>query len=200
MKTREKILDEALRLFARRGYDAVSVAEIADAVGIKAPSLYKHYSSKRAIFDSIIERMNAADAENARANEMPEEPEGEYAAVESDKIGGYSEVMLRYWTENDFACNFRRMLELEQYNSPEMGALYQNYIAAGPVGYMADIFARMPQFPDAYAAAVEFYAPMYLMYKLFDAGEDIDRLCGLLGRHVQKFLGGNYGKMVKMGD
>ena len=55
MKTREKILDEALRLFARRGYDAVSVTEIADAVGIKAPSLYKHYSSKRAIFDSIIE-------------------------------------------------------------------------------------------------------------------------------------------------
>ena len=148
--------------------------------------------------------MNAADAENARTNEMPEEtaeekPE-EYAAVEADKIGGYSEVMLRYWTESEFACNFRRMLELEQYNSPEMGALYQNYIAAGPVGYMADIFARMPQFPDAYAAAVEFYAPMYLMYKLFDAGEDIDRLCGLLGWHVQKFFGGNYGKMAEMGD
>lgn len=147
MKTREKILDEALRLFARRGYYAVSVAEIADAVGIKAPSLYKHYSSKRAIFDSIIERMNAADAENARANEMPVETEGEYAAVESDKIGGYSEVMLRYWTENEFACNFRRMLELEQYNSPEMGALYQNYIAAGPVGYMADISHGCRSFP-----------------------------------------------------
>ena len=39
--TKEKILNESLRLFAKKGYSAVGVAEIADAVGIKAPSLYK---------------------------------------------------------------------------------------------------------------------------------------------------------------
>ena len=38
--TKQKILDKALELFSSRGYDAVSVGEIAQAVGIKAPSLY----------------------------------------------------------------------------------------------------------------------------------------------------------------
>ena len=45
--TKQRILSESLRLFSENGYDAVSVAEIASAVGIKAPSLYKHYKSKR---------------------------------------------------------------------------------------------------------------------------------------------------------
>ena len=42
MDTREIILNAALELFSVYGYDAVSVAQIAEQVGIKAPSLYKH--------------------------------------------------------------------------------------------------------------------------------------------------------------
>ena len=53
--TRQKILDKALGLFAAKGYDSVSVGEIAKAVGIKAPSLYNHFPSKQAIFDAIME-------------------------------------------------------------------------------------------------------------------------------------------------
>ena len=55
MDTKEKILKEALTLFSGKGYSAVYVGDIADAVGIKAPSLYKHYKSKQAIFDSCVE-------------------------------------------------------------------------------------------------------------------------------------------------
>ena len=44
--TRQMILTQALRLFSENGYDAVSVGEIAAAVGIKAPSLYNHFRSK----------------------------------------------------------------------------------------------------------------------------------------------------------
>ena len=53
--TKQKILLEALRLFSQKGYDAVSVEQIADAVGIRAPSLYKHYKGKQDIFDAIFE-------------------------------------------------------------------------------------------------------------------------------------------------
>ena len=49
--TKQRVLPEALRLFSQRGHDAVSVEQIADAVGVKAPSLYKHYKSKQDIFD-----------------------------------------------------------------------------------------------------------------------------------------------------
>ena len=46
MSTKEKILDAALSLFAENGYDGTSVEQIANIVGIKAPSLYKHYKGK----------------------------------------------------------------------------------------------------------------------------------------------------------
>ena len=43
MDTKHRILDEALTLFAQKGYANVYVGEIAEKVGIKASSLYKHF-------------------------------------------------------------------------------------------------------------------------------------------------------------
>ena len=55
MSTKEKILDAALTLFAENGYDGTSVEQIAKAVGIKAPSLYKHYKGKEDILNALID-------------------------------------------------------------------------------------------------------------------------------------------------
>ena len=55
MDTKQRILNEALSLFSERGYSAVRLEEIAKVVGIKTPSLYKHYKSKQDIFDSCVE-------------------------------------------------------------------------------------------------------------------------------------------------
>lgn len=52
--TRERALSAALELFGRKGYDGVSMNDIADAVGIKAPSLYKHFTGKQALFDALL--------------------------------------------------------------------------------------------------------------------------------------------------
>ena len=56
--TKQRILEKSLELFSTKGYDAVSVGEIAKAVGIKAPSLYNHFPSKQAIFDAILEDLS----------------------------------------------------------------------------------------------------------------------------------------------
>lgn len=55
MSTKERILDAALTLFAENGYDGTSVEQIAKAVGIKAPSLYKHYKGKEDILNALID-------------------------------------------------------------------------------------------------------------------------------------------------
>ena len=56
METKERILEEALSLFSKKGFKAVTVEEIAQKVGIKAPSLYKHYKGKNDIFSALIDR------------------------------------------------------------------------------------------------------------------------------------------------
>ena len=55
MSTKERILDAALTLFAENGYNGTSVEQIAGIVGIKAPSLYKHYKGKEDILNALID-------------------------------------------------------------------------------------------------------------------------------------------------
>ena len=52
--TKEKIFEAAIDLFAKKGFDATPMREIAEAVGIKKASLYSHYKSKNEIMDSIF--------------------------------------------------------------------------------------------------------------------------------------------------
>ncbi len=64
LSTKERILEEALTLFAERGYDGTGVDLIAERVGIKGPSLYKHFKGKEDILNALI------DAAEARYDEF----------------------------------------------------------------------------------------------------------------------------------
>ena len=65
MNTKEKIFDVSLDLFSKKGYDSVSLREIAEEVGIKKSSIYSHYSSKEAILMEIFEYFtNQLEPEN----------------------------------------------------------------------------------------------------------------------------------------
>ena len=64
MSTKEKILETSLTLFAENGYNGTSVEQIAQNVGIKAPSLYKHFKGKEDILNSLIELAETRYEEN----------------------------------------------------------------------------------------------------------------------------------------
>jgi AcrR family transcriptional regulator len=53
--TKDKIIFAAIDLFAEKGYDAVSMREIAQRVGIQKSSLYSHFESKEEILDRVLE-------------------------------------------------------------------------------------------------------------------------------------------------
>ena len=172
---KEEILIVALHLFARDGYEAVSVSQIAGELDMTKGALYRHYKSKRDIFDSIVKRMEQQDSEQARENEVPEEsiektPE-EYQNVSFDDFVEYSKSMFEYWTEDDFASSFRKMLTIEQFRSEGMQKLYQQYLVSGPAGYVKDLFKNM-KIKDPEENAVKFYANMFFYYSLYDGAAD----------------------------
>ena len=172
---KEEILIVALHLFARDGYEAVSVSQIAGELDMTKGALYRHYKSKRDIFDSIVKRMEQQDSEQARENEVPEEsiektPE-EYQNVSFDDFVEYSKSMFEYWTEDDFASSFRKMLTIEQFRSEGMQKLYQQYLVSGPAGYVKDLFKNM-KIKDPEENAVKFYANMFFYYSVYDGATD----------------------------
>lgn len=71
--TKQKIFEAAVDLFSRKGFSAVSMREIARAVGIKESSLYNHYPSKDAIMDHILDFYKAEIAKPRPPEEMIEE-------------------------------------------------------------------------------------------------------------------------------
>ena len=172
---KEEILVVALHLFARDGYEAVSVSQIAGELDMTKGALYRHYKSKRDIFDCIVRRMEQQDGEQARENEVPQEsiektPE-EYLNVSLDDFVKYSKSMFEYWTEDDFASSFRKMLTIEQFRSEEMQNLYQQYLVSGPAEYVKDLFKNM-EIKNPEENAVKFYANMFLYYSVYDGATD----------------------------
>ena len=137
----------ALHLFARDGYEAVSVSQIAGELDMTKGALYRHYKSKRDIFDCIVQRMEQQDGEQAAEYDMPEEKEEKmpekYETASLDDFVEYSKSMFKYWTEDDFASSFRKMLALEQFRNEEMQKLYQQYLVSGPAEYVKALFKNM---------------------------------------------------------
>ena len=54
-KTKRKIFETSMRLFAEKGYDATSIEEITATVGVAKGTLYYHFSSKEEIFQFLVE-------------------------------------------------------------------------------------------------------------------------------------------------
>lgn len=195
--TKEEILTEALRLFSCRGYDGVTVRDIAEKLDIRQSSLYKHYKSKRDIFESIVRRMNE---ENRAELERLRVPHGDivesaktFGADSIETIEQYSEAVFLYWTCNEYASCFRRMLILEQFHSTEMAQLYQQYLGQGVLDYMIQLFSEMTRqgyfcMADPEQMAYELYAPIFLLMTIMDASGEKERCLQRLRRQIRAFV------------
>ena len=195
--TKEKILMTALRLFAKDGYEGVSVRNIAEELGMTKGALYRHYKNKRDIFDSIVERMIQIDAQRAREYHMPDEaydtkPEA-YENTTLQSIQKYTIEQFRFWTEDEFASDFRKMLTLEQYRNTEMAELYSQCIVEGPVAYMEDLFRELIhkevlKEADPRQLAVEYFAPLFLLISMYDKSGEGEDYATILSNHIKHFI------------
>ena len=119
--------------------------------------------------------MEQQDGEQATEYDMPKDekekmPE-KYENVSLDDFVEYSKSMFEYWTEDDFASSFRKMLTIEQFRSEEMQNLYQQYLVSGPAEYVKDLFKNM-EIKNPEENAVKFYANMFIYYSVYDGAAD----------------------------
>lgn len=193
--TKELILLTALKRFATDGYEAASIGAIAGELGMAKSALYKHYQNKRALLTSIVEHMRQTDYQRAAAYGVPEQPLADmtdkYRATTPEAVKAFTLAQFKYWTEDPFASAFRRMLTLEQYRSPDMAALYRQYLSDGPLSYLADLFNEMDGGRSPMSAArrraLAFYASVYMLIGLYDAAPDKAAVLETAAEHINYF-------------
>ena len=196
--TRQRILDEALALFSARGYDSVSVGEIAKAVGIKAPSLYNHFPSKRAIFDAIVEATAAqyeADTDKIDihvqnvAQDIPA-----FTEITADALFEKVRQIFLYSLHDENISRFRRMMTIEQFRSPELAALYSRRYVERVLDYHAGIFRALIaageiQAEDPDTLAMLYVAPVLTLIGVCDRQPERETEClARLEAHVRLFF------------
>lgn len=178
MTTRERIMEEALTLFSIQGYQGTSVKNIADKVGIKDSSLYKHFSSKKEIFDTIVQEMSVRMEEMSRAFGLPDEKNLAeaailYGTITIDQLLGLSRQIFLFYLKDEFASRFRRMLAIEQYRNREIYEVYRGIFMNAAITYQTALFGEMIQRGifnghDPEAMAVNFYAPIFFLLNKYD--------------------------------
>lgn len=126
--TKKVILEAALELFSIRGFEATSISQIADAVGIRKASLYSHFESKQAILDALVKDVLEKYREHsifAGANwDKPAD-----RAMTSEAAAELILGQLRYILHDPHISKARKMLMIEQFRNPELAKLQtrQNY-------------------------------------------------------------------------
>ena len=103
-------------------------------------------------------------------------------SADAAALVAFARAMFAYWTEDAFASAFRRMLTVSQYTSPEMRALYRQYLADGPLAYCEDIL-KAAGHADARLKALRLFAPMTFFYALYDGEADHAETLRLANAH-----------------
>ena len=212
MDTKQKILDEALTLFSEKGYANVFVADIAERVGIKAPSLYKHYKNKQAIFDAIIEEMNRRFLEEAGVLQINGADAGAdakiYEHISEEKLIALGTNLFLYFLHDDYTRRFRKMLTIEQFHDKKLAAVYMKQYVDDPLSYQGMLFGLMVasgvlQTDNVDIMTLHFYAPIYMLLTVCDREPErepqalktmeahirqFNRLYTRLGKHGGKIL------------
>lgn len=197
MNTKEKIIDEALTLFSEKGYANVYVADIAERVGIKAPSLYKHYKNKQAIFDAIIDGMKKRFLERAGSLQI----NGEDASIDAEIYKNISEEQLielgtnlfLYFLHDDYTRRFRKMLTIEQFHDKQLADVYMKQYVDDPLSYQGMLLGMIAssgalQTDNVEIMTLHFYAPIYMLLTICDRDPSREaETLKTLEEHIRQF-------------
>ncbi len=138
MKTsKEEILNAALVVFSQKGYDGALLRDIASLLGITKPALYKHYESKEALWNAMIDYVERYYSEHTRAASGTAVPEN------WDEFRQISLSQIDFTLHDETVRRVRRLLTLEQFRDERMSALATKYFITNIEGRFTEIFTGM---------------------------------------------------------
>ena len=166
--TRERILAAALELFSERGFAGTNIRELSASLGMGKSSLYRHFESKEAIWNALLDEMIAYyDAHFGSSEHLPPVPESLEGLVQMTM------QMADFTIHDEKIVMTRKLLSIEQYRDERAKALASKHFLTGLTDMFTQLFAAMMdrgllRRDDAHMLAFAYTAPISALIHLCD--------------------------------
>lgn len=136
--TKNRVLDEALIMFAENGYKGTNLRDLAAQLGLSKSALYKHYKSKEDIWNCLLDRMESYYAQHfgSEAN-LPLQPKS------CEELLTVTVNMLRFTVNDPKIILTRKLLLTEQFHDERVKKLATKHFLEGTQKIFAKVFERM---------------------------------------------------------
>ena len=195
--TREQSIKVALDLFSTNGYEATSIAQIAQTVGIRKASLYSHFGSKQDILDQVVETVLDGYAKHSIfAGAHWDDPDftKDYQDMKAEDVVKMVQGQMRYVIHDLQISQGRKMLMIEQFRNQEFARLQTKMNYEDILNY----FTGMMQFlirrkvlkeADPMIMAAQFSSPITVWINLCDREpEKEEEVMEFVQKHVRQFF------------
>ena len=192
--TKQEILEAALDLFSIQGFEATSISQIADAVGIRKASLYSHFENKQAILEALVQEVLKQYGEHSLfAREDLEKDVGGLPQT-ADAAVKMIQGQIRYILHDRSISRARKMLVIEQFRNSEIAMLQtkQNYTDVmhyftGLVKYLIQNGVLIEDNPEIMAA--QLCLPISTWINLCDREPNREaEVMDLVEKHIRQFF------------
>ena len=192
--TKQEILDASLELFSVHGFEATSISQIADAVGIRKASLYSHFENKQAILDTLVKDVLEQYTEHSIFARADWEKSDVSLPLNSDEAANMIQNQIRYILHDPYVSKARKMLVIEQFQNPELAKLQtkQNYsdVMQYCTGLINQLISRgvLAEY-DPEIMAAQLGLPVSVWINLCDREPEREQeIMELVEKHVRQFF------------
>lgn len=195
--TKMQILSVALDMFSVRGFEATSISQIADAVGIRKASLYSHFANKQDILDTMIDQLTEQfDAHSIFTNAEWDDPEftKDKEEMTPEAAAMMIKGQIRYIIHDPQISKVRKMLTIEQFQNDILKKIqtkqsYEDVLRynTGLVRFLIRKGILKEEDPQIMAAQLAW--PISMWTNLCDREpEREEEVMELIDRHIQQFF------------
>ena len=170
--TKDRILNESLVMFAEHGYKGTNLRDLAARLDLSKAALYKHYDSKEAIWNALLDKMEAYYALRfGSMDNLPETPDSWDAFIQM-AMG-----MIRFTVHDPQIILTRKLLTTEQFHDARVCKLATKHFLEGTANIYAKVFEGMMnkgllKKGDPAMLAFSFTAPISALIHLCDREPD----------------------------
>ena len=138
--TKERILEAALEMFSQNGYAGTNIRELSASLGLVKSGVYKHYESKEAIWNALLDQMIAYYADHfGSADHLPPVPDSLEALTRQTMR------MVNVTVHDEKIAMTRKVLTLEQFRDPRARELATKHFLTGLTDMFTRIFTGMTE-------------------------------------------------------